>query len=73
MGYLGYELKVECGGDLAWLPPEDAAVLLLPDRFLVLDKHVGHVYVVALYEDDVSSREAEGWVALAADVVASCC
>ena len=62
MGYLGYELKAECGGQAAWPPLEDASVLLLPDRYVVLDKHVGNVYTVALYEAGTSSEAANDWV-----------
>ncbi|MGI5467382.1 aminodeoxychorismate synthase component I [Streptomyces sp. CA-132043] len=48
VGYMGYELKAECGGAAAHFAPEPDAALLFADRALVLD-HVDRVsYLICL-------------------------
>ena len=74
VGYLGYELKELC--DDAGASPnvhqaqEPDAVLLFADRFLVWDHQEGHIYVVALADDEGegvddaegSEESARGWL-----------
>lgn len=61
VGYLGYGLKAECGGDRAHQPAEPDAVMIFSDRALVLDHHTGTTYLLALAEDD--ERAARSWLA----------
>lgn len=69
VGYLGYELKAECGGELAH-PSEDAdAALVFSDRALVLDHATGTSYLLALAEGD--SAPATAWLDEAADKLAA--
>jgi len=59
VGYLGYELKAECGGDAAHVSPLPDAHLLLADRLLAFDAQERVVYGVCLArEGDVASAEA---------------
>ena len=67
VGYIGYELKAECGGQLVHTTPTQCpdASLFFTDRLVVVDHHHGDVYLVALYEknDDGGERGvAEQWV-----------
>jgi para-aminobenzoate synthetase len=52
VGYLGYELKAECGGDAAHPAPTPDAALLFADRFVAFDHEHGDVWVVALETHD---------------------
>lgn len=59
-GYLGYELKGECGGELVHISPVPDAALILADRFIAFD-HAGEAtYLVSLVP---AGREtlAEAW------------
>jgi para-aminobenzoate synthetase len=64
VGYLGYELKADCGagaGAAAELPD---AFLLLADRIVAIDHELGQTHVLAL--SDGSPQEvaaADGWLA----------
>ncbi|KAJ9505007.1 hypothetical protein QJQ45_009505 [Haematococcus lacustris] len=49
VGYLGYELKAECGGEAAHPSPTPDAALLLADRLMVTDQVTGDVYLLALF------------------------
>lgn len=48
VGYLGYELKAECDGDLAHRSPDPDAFLIFVDRAVVFDHDTGEVYLLAL-------------------------
>jgi para-aminobenzoate synthetase len=48
VGYLGYELKAECGGDRAHRSAEPDAILLFADRAVAIDHHTGRLYLLAL-------------------------
>ncbi|HMJ03298.1 MAG TPA: aminodeoxychorismate synthase component I [Conexibacter sp.] len=52
VGYLGYELKAECGGDAAHAAATPDAALLFADRFLAFDHEQGDVWLVALETHD---------------------
>ncbi len=52
VGYLGYELKAECGGDAAHDAETPDAALLFADRFLAFDHEQGDVWLVALETGD---------------------
>jgi para-aminobenzoate synthetase len=48
VGYLGYELKAECGGANAHAAPGPDAAWLFADRLLVVDHELGDVWLLAL-------------------------
>jgi para-aminobenzoate synthetase len=48
VGYLGYELKADCGGAAAHPAPDPDATLLFSDRALVVDHRDGRAWLLAL-------------------------
>jgi para-aminobenzoate synthetase len=65
-GYLGYELKAECGARLAHAAPLPDAALVLCDRLIAFDHAERHVYLLALA--DASGRDAaDAWLAQTAE------
>ena len=52
VGYLGYELKAECGGEAAHAAEAPDAALVFADRFLAFDHEAGEVWLVALEAHD---------------------
>ncbi|MET9885329.1 aminodeoxychorismate synthase component I [Streptomyces sp. NPDC006430] len=64
VGYLGYELKAECGGDLVHRSPVADATMVFADRALVFDHVENTTYVLALVEGsgEESAAEAEAWL-----------
>jgi para-aminobenzoate synthetase len=52
VGYLGYELKAECGGMLAHRSEHPDAVLVFADRTLAVDHATGTTYLLALTDPD---------------------
>jgi para-aminobenzoate synthetase len=65
VGYLGYELKADCGGAPAHSSPHPDAALLFADRLVAFDHERGHTYLLCLGEggeDDAS----EAWLAATA-------
>jgi len=52
VGYLGYELKAECGGDAAHQAETPDAAFVFADRFLAFDHEAGDVWLVALEAHD---------------------
>ncbi|WP_435107052.1 aminodeoxychorismate synthase component I [Nocardiopsis synnemataformans] len=56
VGYLGYELKADCGGDSAHTSPEPDAVWLGCDRFVAVDHHGNRTYAVCA--DDLPDGDA---------------
>lgn len=56
VGYLGYELKAECGAANAHAASTPDAVLWLADRLVAVDHQCGDVYLLAVYD----SGEAPG-------------
>ena len=69
VGYLGYEIKAECGGRNAHPSPTPDASFFLSDQFLALDHLQGDVYLLALHnsegdgEGQSSEAEATAWLA----------
>ncbi|MGR4881636.1 aminodeoxychorismate synthase component I [Streptomyces sp. LARHCF249] len=57
-GYLGYELKAECGGDLAHQSEDPDATMVFVDRALVLDHVTGSTHLLTLTEEGVEGAEA---------------
>ncbi|UKY53518.1 aminodeoxychorismate synthase component I [Streptomyces inhibens] len=54
VGYLGYELKAECGGDLTHRSDEPDAAMIFADRAVVFDHQEGMTYLMALAEEGVA-------------------
>jgi para-aminobenzoate synthetase len=52
VGYLGYELKAECGGEPAHREAAPDAALVLADRFVAFDHETGEQWLVALEAHD---------------------
>ncbi|GIG59330.1 aminodeoxychorismate synthase, component I [Longispora fulva] len=68
VGYLGYELKAQSGGDRAHRSPYPDAAMVFADRALVFD-HVEQVtYLLALAADD--EEPARDWLRATADRLA---
>ncbi len=61
VGYLGYELKAECGGDRAHRSTEPDAIMVFSDRAVVLDHDTGTTHLLALAEDG-DERAARDWL-----------
>jgi para-aminobenzoate synthetase len=64
-GYLGYELKAECGGRPAHASPLPDAALVLCDRLIAFDHAERHVYLLAL-ADASGADAADAWLAATA-------
>ncbi|KOV79941.1 aminodeoxychorismate synthase component I [Nocardia sp. NRRL S-836] len=58
VGYLGYELKSECGGDFAHRAEQPDASFVFADRALVIDHHEHTVHLLSLTDDDWFDRVA---------------
>ncbi len=56
VGYLGYELKAECGGDFSHRAEQPDASFLFADRAVVFDHEDGCVYLLSLTDDDWFDR-----------------
>ncbi|MHC0433268.1 aminodeoxychorismate synthase component I [Streptomyces sp. O3] len=61
VGYLGYELKAECGGSAAHRSEEPDAAMVFADRGVVFDHAKGMTYLLALAEDD-RAEPARRWL-----------
>ncbi|MBZ4015233.1 aminodeoxychorismate synthase component I [Streptomyces purpurogeneiscleroticus] len=61
VGYMGYELKAECGGVAAHSAPEPDAALLFADRALVLD-HVDRVSHLLCLAAPGEEAAADQWL-----------
>jgi para-aminobenzoate synthetase len=60
-GYLGYELKAECGSESTHASPHPDAALIFADRLLAFDHERDHVYLLCLHEPGGESA-AEAWL-----------
>jgi para-aminobenzoate synthetase len=52
VGYLGYELKAECGGELTHRAEQPDAAMVFADRAVVFDHQERHAYLLALSDED---------------------
>ncbi|MFE5729654.1 aminodeoxychorismate synthase component I [Streptomyces sp. NPDC056528] len=68
VGYLGYGLKAECGGERGARPQEPDALMVFADRALVLDHVTGETCLLALAEDG-HEDPARSWLRDAAAVL----
>ena len=65
VGYLGYELKAECGAALAHRSPDPDALLLFADRLIAYDHGADEAHVICLAAPE-GSDGAAGWADLVA-------
>ncbi|MEU5419654.1 aminodeoxychorismate synthase component I [Streptomyces sp. NPDC020799] len=70
VGFLGYELKAECGGTRAHRSEEPDAAMVFADRALVLDHLTGTAHLLALAEDGDESA-ARAWLDATAQALAA--
>ncbi|MFF8964381.1 aminodeoxychorismate synthase component I [Streptomyces globisporus] len=66
-GYLGYELKAECGGEAVHRSEEPDAAMVFADRALVVDHLTGTTHLLALAEsgtgrDEDGEEAARAWL-----------
>jgi para-aminobenzoate synthetase len=64
-GWLGYELKAECGGDAAYESPLPDAAFVFADRMIAFDHAEGHTYLLCLAEPG-GEDAAHAWLAATA-------
>lgn len=58
VGYLGYEVKAECGGAAAHRAPAPDAQWIFADRMVVVDHLAGRTHLIALTGPEGSARQA---------------
>ncbi|WP_240137845.1 aminodeoxychorismate synthase component I [Streptomyces sp. MUM 178J] len=75
VGYLGYELKAECGGEAVHRSQDPDATMVFADRAVVFDHATGMTYLLALAEEGSASggvAAARAWLTATADALAAC-
>lgn len=60
VGYLGYELKAECGARAAYSSPYPDAAMIFADRMIAFDHHESAVWLVSLVPNG-GAEWAEAW------------
>jgi para-aminobenzoate synthetase len=60
-GYLGYELKADCGGDRAHSSPRPDAAFLFADRMIAFDHEENCVFLLCLHERE-EEKSADEWL-----------
>jgi para-aminobenzoate synthetase len=60
-GYLGYELKADCGGERAHSSPLPDAAFVFADRMLAFDHLLGHTYLLCLAGPE-GAAAADAWL-----------
>jgi para-aminobenzoate synthetase len=65
VGYFGYEMKADCGGDNTYNSEADDAALIFCDQAIVIDHERSELWVLALSRDDSSAGYDEWWDATA--------
>ncbi|WFE28060.1 aminodeoxychorismate synthase component I [Solwaraspora sp. WMMD791] len=63
VGYLGYEMKADCGPTTARPADTPDAVWIFADRLVAVDHLRRRTYLVALSVDDAGRRAARDWLA----------
>ncbi|MGV9723396.1 aminodeoxychorismate synthase component I [Nocardia beijingensis] len=62
VGYLGYEVKADCGGNMAHRAPTPDAQWIFADRMVVVDHVGGRTHLLALSDDGETARAAADWL-----------
>jgi para-aminobenzoate synthetase len=65
-GYLGYELKADCGTSAAHAAPTPDAGFVFADRLIAFDHEEKVIYLVCL-DDDEHEERAREWLAITAE------
>jgi para-aminobenzoate synthetase len=60
-GYLGYELKAECGANRAHSSPFPDAAFVFAARMIAFDHELGHTYLLSLSQPETKTA-AEAWL-----------
>jgi para-aminobenzoate synthetase len=61
-GYLGYELKADCGGEGAYAAPGADAAFVFADRMIAFDHEEQRTYLICL-TDTAGNAASEQWIA----------
>ena len=69
-GYLGYELKAECGSESTHASPHPDAALVFADRLLAFDHERDHLYLLCLHESG-GEPAADAWLSATATHLAA--
>lgn len=69
VGWLGYELKAECGGSAAWESPYPDLGMIFADRAVVIDHALRRTHVIALIGSE-HDRAQRAWCAATAQRLA---
>ncbi|MQY25740.1 chorismate-binding protein [Nocardia aurantia] len=70
VGYLGYEVKADCGASAAHRSPTPDAVWVFADRLVVVDHHEARTHLIALCEPE-SAVAQEEWMAVTRSILES--
>jgi para-aminobenzoate synthetase len=63
VGYFGYEMKADCGADVAHRARTPDAMWIFADRLIAVDHETGLVYLLACHDgSDSLHAAARGWV-----------
>ncbi|WP_063020388.1 aminodeoxychorismate synthase component I [Nocardia niwae] len=62
VGYLGYEVKADCGGNAVHRAPTPDAQWIFADRMVVVDHVGGRTHLLALSDDGETARSAADWL-----------
>ncbi|MEU1549628.1 aminodeoxychorismate synthase component I [Nocardia sp. NPDC005745] len=62
VGYLGYEVKADCGGNAVHRAPTPDAQWIFADRMVVVDHVGGRTHLLALSDDVETARSAADWL-----------
>ena len=65
VGYLGYELKADCGSPNTHSSPHPDAALILADRLLAFDHQQNHTYLLCLCDPETKAA-GETWLSTTA-------
>ncbi len=65
VGYLGYEVKADCGSPNTHRSPLPDAALILADRLLAFDHELNHTYLLCLCNPETETA-AESWLSTTA-------
>jgi len=65
VGYLGYEIKAECGFEHPHQSEHPDAAFILSDRLIAFDHTQNHTYLLCLHQQD-EEKAAKAWIAATA-------
>jgi para-aminobenzoate synthetase len=69
VGYLGYEMKAECGGSAYHRSELPDAMFIFVDRFVAIDHKAEQAWVVCLIEDVEQDAAATAWIETLVDAI----